>query len=286
MAWAGQRDTLKIPKADTVLYLHAVRPIFQRAGQNAIVFFHDTIPIRWDERWERRITWRAFFTVSARTADKILVQSSSTQLSVKRDLGASVDHVLSLPSDSERATYIKTLRAELTVDPLTMLYVGRIRPHKNIVRALMAFAGSDFKRTGGKFILVGADQHGQESIKNTLRQINSDQITVLPYCSNEELDRIYATAGFLIQPSLEEGYGLPIIEALNVGMPVCCSDLKPMSEVANGQAELFDPWSIFSISEAIDRTAKRAVEGFVPDPPHTPTPREFAEEILSILNLT
>ncbi|MHB8318007.1 MAG: glycosyltransferase [Acidimicrobiales bacterium] len=280
LAWAGQRELLRVPNADQKLFLHAVRPML---GHNCDVLIHDTIPIRWDERLSHRIAMRVLYTASARLARSVFVQSSATEKRVRADLGVTPRRILTWPSDPRRDGHIKDLRGKLSVDPLTMIYVGRVRPHKNIVRALIAYGDSGFRRSGGKFVVVGADRRGQDSIASTVRRIGSDGVTIVPRCSDEELERIYATAGLLIQPSLEEGYGFSVVEALKVGIPVCCSDIDPMNEIARGYAELFDPWSISSIAAAIDSTARRAADGVEVLAPPTPTPREFAQEMLEAL---
>jgi Glycosyl transferases group 1 len=88
----------------------------------------------------------------------------------------------------------------------------------------------------------------------------------------------------LIQPSLEEGYGLTVVEALGAGLPVCCSDIASLREVSKGQARLFDPTSAQSISRAIDETSAAADDGFVPPMPDAPTTADFAAQFVELID--
>jgi glycosyltransferase involved in cell wall biosynthesis len=90
----------------------------------------------------------------------------------------------------------------------------------------------------------------------------------------------------VIQPSLEEGFGLPVLEALAGGVPVCCSDVDALREAAQGRARLFDPLSVSSITDAIDYTASAAVQELVVQPFDSPTPLDFAAEFVRLIELT
>ncbi len=109
------------------------------------------------------------------------------------------------------------------------------------------------------------------------------KVEILSRQTDKELDRLYASATMVIQPSLEEGFGLPVVEGLAAGVPVCCSDIPSLTEAAQGRAELFDPSSVQSIAVGIDRTASSAGSGHVPEPPDMPTPAAFAESFVRMI---
>lgn len=77
-------------------------------------------------------------------------------------------------------------------------------------------------------------------------------------CTQEEIDRLLAESLFLVQPSLEEGFGLPPHEALSVGLPVCCSKAGGLPEATYGMARLFFPTSTQDMQAAIDDCATQA----------------------------
>lgn len=76
------------------------------------------------------------------------------------------------------------------------------------------------------------------------------EILYLGYVPRQEMPLLYAAASFLIFPSLFEGFGLPVLEAMASGCPVACANLTTLPEIAGGAALLFDPYSEGEIAEA------------------------------------
>jgi glycosyltransferase involved in cell wall biosynthesis len=79
------------------------------------------------------------------------------------------------------------------------------------------------------------------------------RVSILGYVSDLELVRWYKAAALFVFPSLFEGFGIPVIEAQNFGLPVVCSDLPVLREVSGGAALFVDPYSVVSLSEAMER---------------------------------
>jgi glycosyltransferase involved in cell wall biosynthesis len=164
-----------------------------------------------------------------------------------------------------------------------MLYVGQVKPHKNLVRAIEAYKSSEFCKQGGTFSILAGGAVDVEEMQRVRMAAEGSGVEILPRCTDSELDELYASATFLIQPSLEEGYGLPVTEALAAGIPVCCSDVGGLTEAAHGLAELFDPESVASIAGGIDATWNKAESGYSPQLPEMPTRAEFASQILQLI---
>ena len=288
--WAAQRDALSIPDGDIVVWPHAVRPLKRRTS---VVLLHDLIPMHWERGAIRRRMWREFLTYSCRTATTLVVYSEATRTRLAGELGITAGAIVTLPVDPARASTVRSLRADgIAQDPPFMLYVGQIRPHKNVRRALDAYLASEFCKRGGAFTIVAGGSSQPEElagIEAVRRGSSTGEIDILPRLDDLELDRLYASATMVIQPSFEEGYGLPVVEALASGIPVCCSDVDALREAAHGRARLFDPWSVPSITDAIDATASTAGNEGVSklhDPLRLPTPAEFAEEFVHLVDVT
>src|SRR5205823_11696355 len=79
----------------------------------------------------------------------------------------------------------------------------------------------------------------------------ADDVRLLGWIEPRELEGLYAAAGCFVFPSLLEGFGLPVLEAMNRGVPVACSDRGALAEVAGDAALHFDPESVVSITAAI-----------------------------------
>jgi glycosyltransferase involved in cell wall biosynthesis len=116
-----------------------------------------------------------------------------------------------------------------------------------------------------------------------VRQLAPDQVEIRTRCTDQELEGMFASATVVIQPSLDEGFGLPVAEALDAGIPVCCSAIGALEEAADGAAELFEPRSVQDIRRAIDQAVADARAGRVPTGRPRPSVRQFAEEVLSAL---
>ena len=172
-----------------------------------------------------------------------------------------------------------------------MLYVGLDRPQKNLDAAIAGVGRTAFSRSGGgRFLLVGV----QESAHQRLRAVglaNGTPTEVRGRCTDDELVELYAGAECLIVPSLEEGFGLPVVEALAAGVPVCCSGRSALVEAAHGTAQLFDPTDVTDIASTVDRTIGMARDGTWAERAHRfresvrlPTAADMAVAIVDVLD--
>jgi glycosyltransferase involved in cell wall biosynthesis len=282
LAWFGQRSLAAVPRGQ-LLALHLVRPLVLRRG--TVVLAHDTIPMRWARPWPRRFAQTVFYAVSARTARSVLAYSDTTAGNLRHDLRLPAAKVrrIDLTVDLDLAERVRRKRQAVPPAPGRLLYVGLDEPHKNLDRAIAAFAGSALGRRGGSFHLLGA---AENTLADLSRRVGSTSgVVVHPRCSDDDLVDHYASATALIQPSLDEGFGLTVVEALAGHVPVCCSAGGALEEAATGCAELFDPRSVTSIAAAIDRAAEadgwpERFERFAAARP-LPSPKEFATQIVA-----
>jgi glycosyltransferase involved in cell wall biosynthesis len=255
LSLAGQRDLLRVPRADIVLYMHQIRPF--RRGRSVTVIY-DTIPLRYGGRLLTRLGKRAFFLMTAAFSTRVLTTSEFSQRQVTRDLRVRAEaiDVMRLPVDLERAKQIVELRERLPLEP-TLLYVGRFAAHKNVERLCLAFAGSRFAADGGRLVLVGGWGDEVAALRTFVRDSRLDGVEVRPVCTREELDRLLATSRALIAPSLEEGYGLPPFEAAAAGLPVAVSPTGAMTGLPAEVATSLDPYDVEDIRRAIDEVTTK-----------------------------
>ena len=280
--WA-QVGTLRLPDADHVLFLHAVRPLL--VLRRTSVVLHDTIPVRHAPGAAQRRLWALFYLASARLADTVLVYSDASAARATDDLGVAPGRLRRFPLtvDPELVSAVRARRARGVGRDRVLLYVGQAKPHKNLRRAVLGFAASRFAATGGRFDLVGFS--GDAELEATVAGAGIGGVVVVGRCSDDELVRHLAEATAVIQPSLEEGYGLTVVEALAAGVPVCCSDVPALREAAAGGAELFDPRDPASIARAIDRVTGDAGGGRSAVDRELPTPRDLAAAVVDALDL-
>lgn len=224
--------------------------------QRTVTTFHDLFVINGDYstlEFRRRFTLLA--EDAARRSDRIITVSQYTADQVARHLGypreqISVVHhgIHPLPrfSDQDLAAF----RRRHDLEAPFLLHVGAIQKRKNIVRVVEAF-----ERLNSQFRLVLAGSAGYGA-KEIMARIDSSQarerIHVHGYVDDALLARLYRTATALVFPSLEEGFGFPVVEAMSVGLPVVTSNRSSLPEVAGGAARLVDPESTDEIEAGIE----------------------------------
>ncbi len=123
-----------------------------------------------------------------------------------------------------------------------ILAVGKLEPRKNIERLIEAF---DKAKTTAQLVIAGPKGWGTTDIKQ------SEHIAFLGFVPDEDLALLYHNALFFVYPSLYEGFGYPIIEAMRYQCPVAASSSSSMGEIAKDAAVLFDPENVQEITGAI-----------------------------------
>jgi glycosyltransferase involved in cell wall biosynthesis len=135
-----------------------------------------------------------------------------------------------------------------------VLYVGSHAPHKNVVRLIHSFARIRAERDL-KLVLVG--NGSEEQLGRVARTVRADSIQsrviLLSGVSDAQLSSLYQHCRLLACPSVYEGFGLPVLEAMLHGAPVACSAVTSLPEVAGGAALLFDPYSVRDIADKLQR---------------------------------
>ncbi len=123
------------------------------------------------------------------------------------------------------------------------LFVGGIHPRKNLMNLLKAFSlFKKWQKSNMKLLVAGRLAWQYEDLVEKLKSYKyRDDVVMLNYITDEQLTKITASAYALVYPSLFEGFGLPIIEAMQSGVPVICSDTSSMPETAGSAALFADP---------------------------------------------
>ena len=123
------------------------------------------------------------------------------------------------------------------------LFVGGIHPRKNLLNLLKAF--SHFKKwqhSNMKLLVAGRKAWQYDDLLEKIKTYKyREDVVLLDYLPEEQLQRVTAAAYALVYPSWFEGFGLPILEAMQCGVPVICSNTSSMPEVAGDAALLIDP---------------------------------------------
>ncbi len=198
---------------------------------------------------------------AARRAAKIIVPSEATKRDVVRYLHLDEDRIHVIyeaagedfgPVQDREA--IRNVLAGHTIDRNYVLFVGTVEPRKNLRRLLEAFLHVVRTRPDGRELLVVA---GGKGWRNTdthafVQQSGlTDRVRFLGYVSNFDLRVLYSAATVFAYPSLYEGFGLPVIEAMACGCPVVTSRVSSLPEVAGDAGLLVEPTDVGDIATAV-----------------------------------
>jgi glycosyltransferase involved in cell wall biosynthesis len=136
-----------------------------------------------------------------------------------------------------------------------VLFPGKLIRHKNVLRVLEAFAL--FRRAAGepvKLVISGRRAWKLEGIDETIARLGlAPFVRELGYIDEADMPALYAGAEMVVYPSLYEGFGLPVIEAMACGVPVVTSDIPVLREVSGGAAVTVCPHSTEAIADAMTR---------------------------------
>jgi glycosyltransferase involved in cell wall biosynthesis len=197
--------------------------------------------------------------LAASRSHRIMADSVSTARDLERELKVperKVD-VVPLAVDPEPAVEPEAedvLRARHRLgDRRVVLTLSAKRPHKNLIRLLDALALIPAAERP-ILLLPGYPTPFEQTLAEHASAIGvAGDVRLLGWISTEEREGLYRLAACFAFPSLYEGFGLPVLEAMSRGVPVACSDRGSLGEVAGGAAELFDPLSPRSMASAIER---------------------------------
>jgi glycosyltransferase involved in cell wall biosynthesis len=166
--------------------------------------------------------------------------------------GADLSGFSATSRDSARAT----IAQELRIDGPFMLYTARLEhPGKNHVRLLEALASLKQRgRLSHRLVLAGSRWNGAEVIEARIGELGlSDDVILAGFVENRLLPDLYAAADVFVFPSLFEGFGIPLLEAMAAGTPVCAASVSSIPEVVGDAALLFNPRDPADIAAQLDR---------------------------------
>jgi O-antigen biosynthesis alpha-1,2-mannosyltransferase len=194
--------------------------------------------------------FRARFAAQAREA----AEQARVIIAVSEFTRGQVISLLGVAPERVRVIHhgVRTLpRASEIARERVILTAGAIQTRKNIARLVAAFEAVD---RSWRLVLIGSNGYGAETIHARIAASPArDRIVILGYIPPEELGAWYARAQVFAFPSLDEGFGMPVLEAMAAGAAVLTSSRSAMPEVAGDAAMLIDPEDLESLIEGLRR---------------------------------
>ncbi len=258
MTWRISRSRLDLYHA-THYVLPAVVPC------PTVVTIHDIIHLLYPRFLPNRaasLYAQRMFRHSVARADRIIAVSGNTR--------SDVLHHFDIPAEKVQVVYNGVedrFRKLLTAAELDarlddvgvrqpyLLFVGNPKPHKNLDRVIEAYARAR-SRAGfnAPLVCVGARPGSDFKLQRRARQLGvGDHVQLIGHVPASTLPALYQGASLFLYPTLYEGFGLPVVEAMASGAPVITSNTSSLEEIARGYAELVNPLQVEEIATAIER---------------------------------
>jgi len=197
---------------------------------------------------------------ASRFADAIICVSEATARDVQRYLHINEDRLFVIPEAAgeefrridDQAVIMKTL-IDYGIQENFILYVGTVEPRKNLSTLIEAYARLRKSTSYNEWLVIaGGSGWKNEDIYKRVEELGlTSYVKFLGYVSSDALVALYNSCRVFVYPSLYEGFGLPVLEAMACGAPVITSSVSSLPEVAGDAAIAVDPQHIDSLTDSI-----------------------------------
>jgi glycosyltransferase involved in cell wall biosynthesis len=194
---------------------------------------------------------------AAKSADQVVAVSHSTSNVIANEFCIDSDKLSVISLGANLLTEIALFDSleKLGINRSYFLFVGTLEPRKNLIRLLTAYSYLPESLKGqAMLVIAGSRGWGNVDINVTIASLGLEKnVRILGYVDESTLATLYANALFLTMPSLYEGFGLPLVEAMIHGTPVLTSNNSSMPEVAGDAGLLVDALDVDSIRKGLER---------------------------------
>ena len=222
-------------------------------GIPQVVMVHDLRPISHPERSFQSLYFRSWVPPLLRNSRHVLTNSQFTALEIQRCTGLPDSQISVIPLGYDADVFCPASAPPVSQADPYLLHVGQAYPHKNLLRLIQAFAEIAPSHAGLRLVLAGKP-HPQETprLKALVAELELQAcVEFRSYVPYSELPDLYRGALALVYPSLWEGFGLPVLEAMACGTPVITSTGSGTEEVAGDAALLVNPEDTQELTEAL-----------------------------------
>jgi len=210
----------------------------------SVTVFHDLQHLRHPEyfRWFDRPAWRLLLSQAARHSTAVVAISEATRRDLLRYYPLPASRITVIPHGvDERLFEVAAERAGCRPEPM-LVCVSTLHPHKNLLRLIEVFARLKRRRPEFRLVIAGVRGFQTAAIEDRIAGLGLGRaVEITGWIPREALYELYRRAHSCVYPSLFEGFGLPVLEAMAAGVPTACSAIDPLLEIALGWALTFDP---------------------------------------------
>jgi len=244
------------PRMDLYIFNTPMMPLFFKPGKSIVIALDFAYKYFSGDSLREKINNNILFwlnKISLWRADLIISISTATKDDILKFFGNKLDKKIKVIYPGFR-NLSNFLEEKIEIVKPYFLFVGSIKQRKNVLNIVKAF--DDFRRkheSDHKLVLVGKKSGAYyQEISDFIREKALEkEIIFMDYVKDENLVYLYKNAEAFIFPSMIEGFGFPILEAMSCNAPVITSNVSSVAEVAGDSAILVDPLNILEISEAM-----------------------------------
>lgn len=254
--------TLKKQSLDLFHAPHFIFPLF--LSSRSVITIHDLIPLVFPSSMPSKVG-RFYYQKANKKAlakaDMIIAVSESTKKDLLEHFEISDEKVKVIYNgvaenfrEIENKTLLNEVKKRYNIQSKFILNVGNPKPHKNWLGLIKAFAALEDEFSNYQMVLVGSKDPRYPKAQQLIRQLHlEDRVIITGFVKESEMPLLYNAAEVFVFPSLYEGFGLPVLEAMACGTPVATSNVSSLPEVAGDAADVVDATDESILAHAIER---------------------------------
>ena len=257
--WENVELFFKVSKDIDLLFIPGFSPSFIKF-KKTIVVVHDLIGILFPQNlgWMSRFYWSKWLPFCVKKADIIVCDSYSTKRDCLRLLTINPDKLKVVYPGVDHSFFSRSFSSQEKKEVLRkfkifsdyILFVGTIEPRKNLIRLLEAWRYIE-QKYDILLVIAGKKDWGYKEVLSKIIKLNLKRVIFTDYITEEEKLILYKNCQFFIYPSLYEGFGLPVLEAMASKKAVICSNVSSLPEITSDSALLVNPYKESEILEAL-----------------------------------
>lgn len=255
-------ETKREPAYDILHYMFTTFPYCEDLGAPVVLTMHDIQQEYFPEFFNRGElkNRRRFYRPSAEKADHIITISEFSKKTIVEKYGIPAGKITVVYNGCDKEAFkrldgetVEGFRKRHDLPRSFLVYPAATWPHKNHLNFIRAFKILKEKhRLQDKLVLTGIKKENHRTVEGEIKKLGlGADVRHLGYLPYEELPLLYNAARLMVFPSLFEGFGMPVVEAMAAGLPVACSNTTSLPEVAGDAALFFDPERPDDIAEKV-----------------------------------
>jgi len=224
----------------------------------AVTVFHDLQHKRHPENFRRFDLpfWRLLLWAAAHRSRLLVAVSEATRADLLRYYNISESKIRVVPHGVEEQFFEMGHERRQIQPQRYLLAVSTLHPHKNLERLVRVFAKFRQARPDFRLVIAGLRGFATVELERLITDLGLEgAVHLTGWIPRDELADLYLHAWACVNPTLFEGFGMPVLEALAAGIPTACSSIEPLKSIAGEAALLFDPTSDQALLDALTRVA-------------------------------